>query len=242
VHFTSEAERREAAEVVRIRQPIILPNPVDTEPAATKLPSGWLRTRYSGIGDRKVVLFLSRLDPKKGLDLLLEACALLQKQGQHAVLVLCGDGDKSFVAGLRQAIEAWEIQDSVVWTGFLDTPEKYAALRDADVFALPSYSENFGVSVVEAMSQGSPVIVSDQVALHREIAEGGAGLVVPCAVHELQQALQMLLTQTEQRQTMGRNGKRLAAQFSPAAVADRLVTVYQDLVSRGTQLGERIAC
>jgi glycosyltransferase involved in cell wall biosynthesis len=242
VHFTSEQEKAEAIDVARLRHSIVLPNPVEIESPALALDFKRLRTLYPAIGNRKIILFLSRLDAKKGLDLLLEAFASLRKEGDDAVLVLAGEGERAFVARLNRSAEALGIADNVIWTGFLSGVEKYAAFKDASVFVLPSYSENFGVSVVEAMSQGLPVIVSDQVALHREIAEARAGLVVPCAVVELKQALRTLLADSELSAAASRNGKQLATQYSPSIIGDRLLAAYQQLTLEQSRVREPLAC
>jgi glycosyltransferase involved in cell wall biosynthesis len=242
VHFTSEQERLEAFEVAPEGRSIVLPNPVALEKPAAALGADWLRTHYPSIGQRKIILFLSRLDPKKGLDLLFEAFAFVRRHTSDVVLVVSGDGEKSFVASLQKMVAALGIGDRVVWTGFIDGLEKYAAFEEASVFVLPSHSENFGVSVVEAMSHGLPAIVSDQVALHREIAEANAGLVVPCAVPELGAALLTLCTDTEFRNAAGRQSKRLAARFSPDVVAKDLAAAYHEIAGSRPLLKESLAC
>jgi glycosyltransferase involved in cell wall biosynthesis len=242
VHFTSEREKLEAYEVASPGRSIVLPNPVALEKPTVALAAGWLRTRYPSLGQRKIILFLSRLDPKKGFDLLFEAFALVAQRTDDVVLVVSGDGEKTFVAGLHKMVVALGIGDRVVWTGFIDGLEKYAAFEEASVFVLPSYSENFGVSVVEAMSHGLPAVVSNQVALHREIADANAGLVVPCAAPELGAALLILCTDTQLRNAAGRQGRRLAARFSPDVVAKDLVAAYQEVVRSRPILKESLAC
>src|SRR5205823_4135109 len=147
---------------------------------------------------------------KKGLDLLLRAFAIVASQLPDASLMLAGDGDPEFVRSLKTEAAALKIDSKVAWVGFLRGDEKRAALADADVFVLPSYSENFGIAVAEAMAAGLPVIVSNQVGIHAEIAEAGAGLVVPCEVEELARALVYLLKNPEARRSMGEKGKTVA--------------------------------
>ncbi len=99
-------------------------------------------------------------------------------------------------------------------------------LADADVFVLPSYSENFGVAVVEAMGAGIPVIVSDQVGIHREISGAQAGLVVQCLPEQLETALTKMIADRQIRTKMGRNACELACQFAPEIVTDQLIDTY----------------
>ena len=94
------------------------------------------------------------------------------------------------------------MEDEILWVGFLKGESKRNALADADIFVLSSYSENFGVAVVEAMGAGLPVIVSDQVGLHRDISIAGAGLVVECSVPSLESALTTLVEDRVLRSNM----------------------------------------
>src|SRR5206468_1435656 len=98
------------------------------------------------------------LDRKKGLDLLLKAFAAVRKQTSNATLVIAGNGDDEFVSKLKSQAGSLGIASDVLWTGFLDDDKKSEALADADVFALPSYSENFGIAVAEAMAAAVPVV------------------------------------------------------------------------------------
>jgi glycosyltransferase involved in cell wall biosynthesis len=230
VHYTSEQERLEAADLGLVDRSVVIPNAVDM----TMVPSGSLagrfRARYPQLADRLVLLFLSRLDAKKGLNLLLPAFARVRRQYPRAVLVLVGNGDPALVAQLQHEATRLGIDADLLWTGFLTGEDKWAALADADLFVLPSYSENFGVAVVEAMACGLPVVVSDQVGIQQEIAAAQAGLVVRCEVEALAAACSQLLGDAELRAVLGRNGQALARQeFTLETVTERLVGLYARL-------------
>jgi glycosyltransferase involved in cell wall biosynthesis len=229
VHFTSEEEREEGALVASVRRPVIIPNPVDLQFDRCRLPAGWLRSRYPAIAGKKIILFLSRLHPKKGLDLLLAAFARLRAQNSDVALVLGGAGDEKFVEGLHLQARSLGVESDVVWAGFLEGEFKQAAMAEADMFVLPSYSENFGVAAVEAMAAGLPVIVSDHVGIHREIAAASAGLVTPCQAEALAAALQRLLENPGLRSEVGRNGMVLAQSYSPAKIGERLIELYSNI-------------
>ncbi len=255
VHYTSEQEQLEAAEWGVVKRSLVIPNAVDNLPgnytkerdqivrvSATTLNGvkvantlsndleGRFRARYAQLAGRTIILFLSRLDPKKGLDLLLPAFAQLRAQNPDVALVLAGNGDRAFVTGLQHEAVRLGIAGDILWTDFLAGEEKWAALAGADVFVLPSYSENFGVAAVEAMAFGLPVVVSDQVGIHREIAEAQAGLVVRCAWEELARALTRLVRDEQLRSWMGRNAKRLAqTHFCLEAVTGKLINMYVDV-------------
>jgi glycosyltransferase involved in cell wall biosynthesis len=229
VQYTSEQEHEEAAALAPLSRAVIIPNPVS---APTEAPRrGWLRATYPHLEKREIILFLSRLDEKKGLDLLLDAFAQTRLAIPNAVLVICGDGPRRFVDALKVRVANLGIQDAVVWTGFLAGPEKNGVFEDADVFVLPSYSENFGVAVVEAMRSGLPVIVSDQVALHTEIKRAQAGVVVPCAVRELAAAVVLLITDRGYAAAIASRAKVLALEYSTESVSKQLLLFYRNALA-----------
>ena len=231
VQYTSQQEALEARQLGVDHGPLIVPNPVDL-PAHIPEPGAFRAAHPHLRNGAALVLFLSRLDPKKGLDLLLAAFSRVRENHPGATLVIAGDGDPAFVARLKQDGERLGLGASTIWTGFLQGEEKLAVLADADVFVLPSYSENFGVAIVEAMAAGLPVIVSDQVGIHREVAASRAGLVVPCSERELAEALQRMITDRAFRAAAGRNGQKLAARFSTKSVSHQLLKVYGEVVDQ----------
>jgi glycosyltransferase involved in cell wall biosynthesis len=212
-------------------RPVVIPNPVDFQFDRNHLPAGWLRSRYPAIAGRKIILFLSRLHPKKGIDLLLSSFARLRAQVPDIALVLGGAGEERFVEQLRSQAHDLGIEPDVAWAGFLEGDAKKAAMGAADIFVLPSYSENFGVAVVEAMVAGLPVIVSDRVGIHREISAADAGLVVPCEENSLVTAILQVLGNEGLRLRLAQNGIALAKTFSVATVTDQLLTLYRSIIS-----------
>jgi glycosyltransferase involved in cell wall biosynthesis len=179
-----------------------------------------------------VLLFLSRIDRKKGLDLLLAAFAHVREKHAEATLVVAGDGDPAFIATLKRQSQRLGLDASILWAGFLQGPDKLAALADADIFVLPSYSENFGVAVVESMAAGLPVIVSDQVGIHREIATAEAGLVVPCSAEALALALETMIADPSLRAAMGAKAMELSRKFSTEIIARQLSEIYERVANK----------
>ena len=233
VHFTSEQEAFEAGLLRVPYRSAIVPNPVMI-PASPANPG--ISARPSHLQGKTVILFLSRIDAKKGLDLLLPAFRLVQREQRDSILVIVGDGDPEYVSAMKALANELEIAESVVWRGFLDGHDKESIMRSADIFVLPSYSENFGVAVVEAMGAGLPVIVSDQVGIHREIAREQAGLVVHCGEEALATALLKASRESAWRASAGAAGRELAKQFSPLVVSKQCLNLYRRVatVSSGT--------
>jgi glycosyltransferase involved in cell wall biosynthesis len=230
VHYTSEQERAEACELGVAAPSTVIPNALP-DGSGTCAP-GQFRARYPELAGRRIILFLSRLDSKKGLELLLPAFAKVQREVADVALVLAGSGEAEFVNRLKAEAVSLGVASDVHWTGFLGGQEKWAALADADLFVLPSHSENFGIAVLEAMAARTPVVVSDQVGIHREITEAGAGLSVCCEVAPLAATIIELLNDPARSRSMGRNAERLAREsYSAEAVTQKLVQMYNGVAS-----------
>ncbi len=176
-------------------------------------------------------LFLGRIHPKKGVDLLIEAYArLASSQPSPPRLVIAGPcADAAYLHQLKTRATAICPAGSVLWPGMLAGEVKWGALRAAEAFVLPSHQENFGIAVAEALACGTPVLISDQVNIWREIASDGVGLVEPdTAAGTLQ-----LLSRWQILDAASRRRMRAAAQLSfqqryeIGAAARSLVTALQ---------------
>jgi glycosyltransferase involved in cell wall biosynthesis len=230
IHYTSRQEKIEAEEAGVETPSVIIPLGIDLSEFGQLPDPELFYARFPKTAGRKLVLFLSRLDPKKGLDLLLPAFAEVHRQDAAALLVIAGGGDEGFIAELKQLAKDLKIDEQILWAGFLSGQEKLAALAAASVFTLPSYSENFGIAAVEALAAGLPCVISDQVGIAPDVVEFDAGLVVPCRASELAAALQ---TMTREPKSFGANARRLAARrFSTQAMSDSLVSLYNRIANR----------
>ena len=138
--------------------------------------------RFPQLAGTRVALFLARLHPKKGVDLLIRAFARVAAADPRLRLVIAGPDECGWKAELEQLTARLAISSRVVWAGPLYGKLKQGALSAAEVLALPSHTENFGISVVEAMACGVPVLISNQVNIWREIESDGAGLAAPADV------------------------------------------------------------
>ncbi|HLL90184.1 MAG TPA: glycosyltransferase, partial [Tepidisphaeraceae bacterium] len=181
------------------------------------------------LAGRPFVLFLGRIDYKKGLDLLIPSFA--KGAPADAMLVLAGPELTEYGRDVRVLVARERIGDRVLFTGMLHGRDRIAALVDADLFALTSYVENFGVAVVEAMAAGTPVLISDQVNLAEMIAGADVGAVVPTRVSEIAGVLHDWLGRPDRLVTAGRRAAEVArSQFGWPAIADRWTGHYARLV------------
>jgi len=230
IHYTAESEREEA-EQLGIRAPGVV-IPLGLEENDFNLPPlGAFREKHPRIDGRKIVLFMSRLHPVKGLELVIEAVKSLSGDRDDFVLVIAGEGSKTYEEKLRHMVQTLGLPDRVIFVGFVDGEAKRALLRDADIFSLASHHENFGMAIVEAMAAGIPVIVSDQVNIHHEIADAGAGLVIRLDSAGLVPAMKRLLDDDSLRRQMGKRARNLVEErFRWRQIAPRLIALYQSVM------------
>ncbi len=226
IHFTTEEEMNLATRYVFGTPGQVVPNGLKIGDYIDLPEPGSFRLRYPETNGRRIVLFLSRLNFKKGLDILVPAFAAASKKYDDLHLVIAGPDE-----GMKSKVLSWvsdnNIGKRVTFTGMLRGNETLAAFRDAELFALPSYSENFGIAVVEAMACGVPVIISDKVNIWHEIDRAGAGIVVPAEVSSFSNALIQALGNESNLLEMGQQAKLLAAEkFDWSAVAESFENMY----------------
>ena len=229
IQCTAEEEKRNLGQLgLRLRCAVI-PLALDEGDFATA-PRGAFRAKHTGIDDRRIILFLSRIDPVKGLELLLEALSELVRRRSDFLLVIAGQGEPEYEARTRHEVARRGLGQHVVFTGFVSGAAKAELLADADVFVLPSHHENFGLAVAEAMAAGLPVVISNQVNIQLEVAEAEAGIVIGHAAAEWSAAVEQLLSHPDERRRMGENARRLAgAAFRWPAVTTELMRLYESI-------------
>jgi glycosyltransferase involved in cell wall biosynthesis len=140
--------------------------------------------------NRNFILFLARLHEKKGLDLLLKAFSETRNSLPETALVIAGPGDRATLDSLKQLSKNLGIQQHVIWSGPLYGNAKWDAMRAAEAYILPSHQENFGISVVESLACGTPVLISNKVNIWREVQADDAGLVEPDTIQGTTSLLQ----------------------------------------------------
>ncbi len=203
----------------------VIPNAVAVP--SDRSPQPFL-TAHPHIRGKRLVLFLGRLHPKKGLSLLAEAWALIAREFPEAHLVVAGPDDENTAERLHLQIASARIEGAVTFTGMLGRDMKWSALAASEAFVLPSFSEGLSMSVLEALGAGVPVIVTKNCNMP-EVQEQGAGWEIVAEVSALQAALQTMLRHTpEQNRAMGERGADLIAKrYAPHVVAHAMAEVYR---------------
>jgi len=233
IHYTAEEERQRAS-FLGLRAPsFIVPNGIDWQKFEYLPSRGKFRAARKLGDDTPLVLFLGRINFKKGLDLLIPAFAEVQKQFPRAILAIVGPENDDYGQKVRGWVAEHNLNKSVLFIGHLEGEEVLQAYVDADLFVLPSHTENFGMTVVEAMACGIPTVISDQVNIHREVSQGGTCLVTRCDIDEIAEAICTLLASPEWCLDMGMAGRKLAQEkYSWPKIVDVLTAEYEKAIIR----------
>ena len=219
IHATSAAEADAVARLGFGARTHVVELGVDGPPTLARRPAGDGPLR---------LLYLSRVHPKKGIPLLLDAMADAVARGAALDLTVAGSGQPAYLAELRDRAGALGIADRVRFVGHVEGEAKWALLADAELFVLPSSQENFGIAVAEALAAGVPVLVSDQVAIAPQVADAGAGRVVPLDRERLRDALIDAFERRRALPTMGERALALArSRYSWERTAAQLDDLYE---------------
>jgi glycosyltransferase involved in cell wall biosynthesis len=230
IHYSDEAERDLVAPLKLRPRAFVLRHLLDLSEFEQLPPRGSFRRECGVPNNKLLLLFLSRLHPKKGLDLLLPAFASLRRDDVY--LILAGPGPQDYVQTLRGRADELGITPRVIFSGMMAGPRRIAAFVDADLFVLPSYQENFGLVVIESLAAGTPVVISDQVNIHRQISTAEVGEVVGTNVPELAGALGRWLGNANLRAAAAERAKRFVAeQYDARTIAQQWVEFYGSLTA-----------
>jgi glycosyltransferase involved in cell wall biosynthesis len=220
----------------------IVPNgvviPEAFEPVAAGEDVEGLIGQFPELRGKRIILFLSRINFKKGLDILVAAFARLSRTHPDLHLLIAGPDNEGYGQKVKEWIASGNVEERVTFAGMLRGAYKNAAFRLAEIFVLPSYSENFGIAIVEAMAHGLPVVVSDRVNIWGEISDAAAGFVIKCDAAELEATLAKLLDDAELRRATGEHGRQLVERtFTWEVAARQMANLYEHILQehRGTR-------
>ena len=193
-----------------------------------KIPSDLFFRKYPQLSDRRLLLFLGRLHPIKGLDLLLKAFAReCADPAWH--LVVAGPTEGQVFQNAQVLARSIGISQRITWAGMVRGEEKHSLLSAAEALVLPSHHESFGIVIVEALRAGLPVLISDQVCIHREVLRHGAGLVASDTEDGTRELLRkwIALDDHQRRSFQRASLKCYESEFDIDQVAQRLCDILQ---------------
>ena len=208
----------------------LIPNGIHTNYDAEPVDTSDFLTSYPSLREKPVLLFLGRIHPIKGLDLLTEAFELVLKRYPEIQLVIAGPDENGYKQHIEDLLKRNKTYPNCVFTGMLSEKDKLKALKLADILVLPSYSEVMGIATLEGMEAGLPVVITEGCQFP-EIAETGAGLVVRHSPKSLSDAILYLLDNPKIRLKMGKIGQRLVSQtYNWDHISDLYIDLYTDIL------------
>ena len=229
--FTAYHSQEEVEISYRFGRYNIVANGIDAH-FFTELPkANNFRGRYPSLKNAIFFLFLGRLAPGKGLDLLLPAFKRLSEACGDTHLVLAGGNELDYETKVRGMLRDLGLANRVTLTGLITGQDKLGALQDADVFVMPSRSEGVSIATLEAMYLGLPVIVTDRVGISPEVEKNRCGLVIPYDEDSLAGALQQMAAVPDRR-AMGQRGRQLvASRYTTDTTARHLVAEIEEALA-----------
>ncbi|QUY40598.1 glycosyltransferase [Acaryochloris marina] len=229
IHCTSPGEVSDI-KALNIQTPkLLLPLGVELPSLNRPIAKRQLLQKYK-LDNQPILLFLSRLHPKKRVEFLLDVVQHLNKQALKINLLVAGSGEPSYEQHLQEYTNVLGISDRVTFTGFIDGAEKNTILQGSDLFLLPSYSENFGIAVAEALAAATPVVITPNVQIAPWIAEYNAGWIIPTDITQWIKTISETLQHPEILLQRGQSSRKLASTvFSWPVIAKELLDVYTNI-------------
>lgn len=230
VHCTASAEMEQSRRWIGHDRIETIPYAVDLAPYRELPPVDLFLSRHPEIDERPAVLFLSRLHPKKGVEILLKAVSRLTDRGVDCQLWLAGAGEASYVRRLK--VLAKRYVPEARFFGLVTGNEKLSLYRAADVLALPTHQENFGLVLPESLACGTPVVTTRGTDIWRELQGSGGVHIVDRTPAAFADALAHLLENRQAAKAMGEAGRRWVFEWlEPQNVLARWQRMYRTIVS-----------
>lgn len=228
IHFTSQQEQQEVSQLELSAPSFVLPLGL-TPPKLIPDARYRLRQRFNIPADEPVILFLSRLHYKKGLDYLIPA--LSQLTHHRFTFILAGNGTPDYEAQIQSLLISTGLCDRTHVVGFVEGETKDILMQGSDLFALTSHSENFAVAVLEALTVGLPVLVTPGVALASVVSQHQLGYVPDLDVFAIANALDAYLSAPQAAKDMGNRARQLILEkYTWKKIVSQMQHVYTNIL------------
>ena len=233
VHCTAQAEVTQIIRLIPKSTLDVIPlvfdpsnflNPPPTSDPDKHWPQGGL--------DKPIILFLSRLHPKKGVDRLIRAAVPIV-EAHNARFIIAGNGTTNYNKQLRALVKELNLISAIDFVGFVEGDRKTALYRAADIFVLPTSQENFGLVLPEAMACSVPVITTKGVDIWPELEESGGAIIIDDDIESITNAIRLLLSDDEKKSMMGQSGRKwVDSVFSGDAIVNRYIDLYRKSINQ----------
>jgi glycosyltransferase involved in cell wall biosynthesis len=212
----------------------IVPYIVDTSPFVELPGPALARESFPELfaaTDRPLVLFLSRLHEKKGLEKLIEAAAILRDRGVDVNVAIAGTGKPGYVQSLEQLGRRLGVDDRLFFIGFVGGARKLSLYEAADVFVLPTSQENWGLVLTESLGCGTPVITTRGTDIWPELEASGGAVIVDMTAQATAEAIAQLVADRQRIDSMGEKGR---AWVLENLTVDRVLDQYEQLYTQAS--------
>lgn len=225
LHFTTEMEECESRGSTlqrKFKNEVVLPYCLDLDLTHSRA--------LNELPDVFTLLFLSRIDPKKGLEITIESLSELVRDSLPVRLLIAGNGEPTYISKLKTLAERLNVARYIEWVGFADEAMKHELFAKADIFVLPTFSENFGIAPIEALAAGVPVVIAEGAAVSKKLLQTQAALVVQSTAQSVANAIRQVINSPELRQSLRSNGLQVVRDYyaSPATV-ERWLALYKNI-------------
>ncbi len=229
VHFTAKRELEEAQRRVVLPRAVVIPLGVDVPTSVVRIHGS---TTPPGVPRIRRIAYLGRLDPKKNVEAAIRALPQVLAAEPTAVMSIAGEGDAGYTAHLRQVVADLGLGSAVAWVGYVSGEAKRRLLEEADVFVLPSHSENFGMAAAEALAAGVPCVLGHDVAIAPSVATAGAGVAVDPTPEGVADGILGYLADESRRAAASGAARRLAVEtYSTRRMGEELMALYRTIVA-----------
>jgi glycosyltransferase involved in cell wall biosynthesis len=228
IHLTCQQEQDDVLALNFKSPTFVLPLALTEIPAQIPDAANLLRQSLNCPEDEPIILFLSRLHYKKGLDYLIPALGKLRDR--RFTFVIAGNGTPAYEAEIQALLVTSGIDDRTQMVGYVEGEQKDLLIQGADLFALTSHSENFGISVLEALVVGTPVLVTPGVGLATVVRDHDLGYVTELDIEAITQTLDRYLADPDRAKMMGTRAREFTLEhYTWDKIATDLVRVYRSL-------------
>ena len=188
-----------------------------------------IKKKYLLKKEKKILLFLSRIDSKKGLDILLKSLSILNQEKKIAVLLIAGVGNKKYMKYISNLIKELDLTDDIRLLGHISGEEKSDIIKISDLFVLPTLNENFGIAIVEALQNNLPVLITKDVYIHEDIINENAGYLCNREPLQLSDKIKSLLFLLNDVKNEKQYSNCFNRKFSREICAKQHVNIYSRL-------------